>query len=105
MKWTQQNRKAYLVIKLIQLTLSLLLFGTTFLLYRSWKHKVPDNELMLSIKFIICMLSADIATFLIDMVMVLKRWRLFITLRFIGCALSFTLGVMVQVDFFKVVYD
>jgi len=95
MKWTQQNRNAYLLIKGIQLMTSWILIATTFMLYKDWQGKVPDHEMMAGMKLIFAMLVFDILTFLVDFVMVIKRWRFFINMRHILCCIAFTLGIMI----------
>ena len=105
MKWTKQNRRGYLTIKSIQTGISLLLFGICLILYFNyWKKSFPDDPLMVTMRLIIAMLAVDIATFLCDFIMILKRWAFFISLRFIFCSASVTLSAIVLVHFFSEEY-
>jgi hypothetical protein len=100
MKWTQENKSAYLRVKSVQTCISLLFLGTTFILYHyRWMKSSPDDPLISCIRLIMVLLLCDLATFLCDFVMVLKRNWFFISLRYITSSVSVTIGVMVQIDF------
>ena len=51
------------------------------------------------------LLLCDLLTFLCDFIMVLKRNWFFISLRYITSSVSFTLGVMIQIDFALTTYN
>ena len=100
MKWTSKNRRGYLTIKLIQFGMSLFLFGISLILYFNyWRRSHSDDHLVVTMRLIIAMLAMDMGTFLCDLIMVLKRWAFFISLRFIICSVSVTLGAMIMVHF------
>ena len=94
MKWTQQNRSAYLSIKLIQSIISLGLLGLCIMSYNHFNQIEPDHHLIIALRFTIGMICADLATFGMDFLMVIKRIKFFITVRYIFCVIAFTLGVM-----------
>ena len=58
---------------------------------------------MTSLRLVIGLLCFDIATILCDVVMVIRRFTTFIAIRFILSSISFTLGLMVQIDFYNYV--
>jgi hypothetical protein len=96
MKWTDQNRSAYLRVKSLQTCVSLLLLGVTYILYHfRWMRHSPDDPLVNCIRLLMMLLIGDLTTFLCDFIMVLRRNKFFISLRHIACCVSFTLGVMV----------
>jgi len=99
MKWTQQNKQAYLMIKFIQVLISGGFLAFSFHTWQRLNETQPDHPLMFALKFSMGMMAADIFTFFLDFVMVIRRLKVLISLRFIVCVLAFTLGVMVQVDF------
>ena len=88
-----------MAIKTIQLFLCILLLGITVYLFNKWKKEDQSVELMRIVKLLISMHFFDLATFLIDMVMVLKRWRFMIAMRFILSSISFAIGIVIQVAF------
>ena len=47
------------------------------------------------------LLGADILTYLIDFVLVIKRWKTMLFFRNIACTLSIVQAVIVQVSFYK----
>jgi hypothetical protein len=106
MKWTHQNRSAYLRLKTLQTSVALLLLGVTFILYHfRWMKTRPDEKMIYCIRLLMAMMIGDVFTFLCDFIMILKRMKFFISLRYIACAISFTIGVIVQTDFFLESYN
>ena len=45
-------------------------------------------------------LAFDLLTFLLDLVMVLRRWKFVIALRYIMCSVSLSLSVVLSVNFY-----
>jgi len=65
----------------------------------------PDDALIYCIRLIMVLLLCDLLTFLCDFIMVLKRNWFFISLRYITSSVSFTLAVMIQIDFSLTTYN
>ena len=101
MRWTNENRRAYLMIKTLQTLVSVVLLTITALCYKSWKETKPDHETMHIIRVVMLLHSFDLLTYMADFLMVIKRFKFFISLRFILCCVSFTLGIMIQYSFFS----
>lgn len=100
MRWTKQNRRAYCIVKLFQILVCLSMLGITVAYFVYWKqHKNDINDLMIIIKLLLSMHVFDLLVFLTDLIMVCKRWRTMIALRFILSSVAFSLGVVVQVHF------
>ena len=102
MKWTSKNMRGYLTLKSIQMCVSMFLFGVSLVLFfKYWRTDDPDSHLVVTMRLILGMLAVDIATFLCDFIMVLKRWAFFISLRFIICSVSVTLSTIIMIHFFS----
>ena len=99
MRWVQANRSVYLKIKTVQFSLSLLLLGISIILFFKWRHTKPDFLDFTINNMIIMLLSFDCAVYLTDYVMVIKRWRFFITLRHILSCISLAIATMIFMDF------
>ena len=90
----------------MQTCISLLFLGITFILYHyRWMKSSPDDTLISCVRLIMGLLLCDLLTFLCDFIMVLKRNWFFISLRYITSSVSFTLGVMIQIDFGLTTYN
>jgi hypothetical protein len=48
----------------------------------------------------LAILAFDLLTFLLDLVMVLRRWKFVIALRYIMCSVSLSLSVVLSVNFY-----
>ena len=101
-KWIKQNRKAYMYFTSIQISISTLLLGLTIIFQMKWYKQNPQHELMTLIILVIGLLGADILTYLIDFVLVIKRWKAMLFFRNIACTLSIVLGVILQADFYQI---
>ena len=90
----------------MQTCISLLFLGITLILYHfRWMKSSPDDALISCIRLIMVLLLCDLLTFLCDFIMVLKRNWFFISLRYITSSVSFTLGLMIQIDFALTTYN
>ena len=85
----------------IQIFVSMLLLGLTIVFQLKWRKQNPDHQLGTLIVLAIGVLGADILTYLIDFVLVLKRWKTMLFFRNIACTLSIVCSVILQVDFYK----
>ena len=61
----------------------------------------PDNSMMFTVRLMIIMHSFDLVTYTFDYLMVIKRWKFFISTRFITCTVSFVVGIIIQVSFYR----
>jgi len=95
MRWTTDNKRAYLWVKVIQTLFSLLMLAVTGYFYTRWQKTRPDDPIMPAARLMLIMHTFDLVIYLCDFIMVLKRWRFFITLRFILACIAFTLGLMI----------
>jgi hypothetical protein len=86
----------------IQITVSMLLLGLTVIFQMKWYQQNPQHELMTLILLVIGLLASDILTYLIDFVLVIKRWKAMLFFRNIACTLSIVLGVILQADFYQI---
>ena len=84
----------------IQICLSLLFLGLTTIFYINWYQKNPQHELLTVIVLILGMLGADILTYSIDFILVIKRWKAMLFFRHIACTLSLVMGIIIQADFY-----
>lgn len=106
MKWTNQNKRAYVWIKFIQVFACLIIQSITILFYLKWtEEKSADEAMMRVIRMLIVIHSFDLATYLVDLLMVCKRWRAMIALRFIFSSISFSVFVIVQILFTETMHD
>ena len=101
MQWTNNNRRAYVSLKLIQTLLSITLLATTLFFFRRWRNTQPKHELIAAVKLIIAIHAIDLLTYLFDFVMVYRRLRFLISARFITNSVSFTLGIIVMTMFYQ----
>lgn len=100
MKWIYENRRAYIRIKACQMMQVLFLLTIAIILLLGWQKKKPDNTLMVSVRLVIALLAFDVCAILCDFIMSIKFQRAFIGIRSIFSTISFTLGFMIQVDFY-----
>ena len=105
MKWTIENRRAYLSIKTVQILLSLSLLATIIVCHTKWMLTIPNKHVMVSFRLLLSMLVLDLFTFTLDVLMVIKRWKSMSMLRFIVCCISFTLGIVYQINFSGLIKD
>ena len=101
MQWTNNNRRAYVSLKLIQTLLSITLLAITLFFFRRWRNTQPKHELIAAVKLIIAIHAIDLLTYLFDFVMVYRRLRFLISARFITNSVSFTLGIIVMTMFYQ----
>ena len=99
--WIKDNKKAYMYFSSIQIFISMLLLGLTLIFFLKWNKQNPEHELQIPIKLVMGLLGADILTYLIDFVLVIKRWKTMLFFRNIACTLSIVQAVIVQVSFYK----
>ena len=62
------------------------------------KKGIQTNEH--SIRIIVSLLAFDLLTFLLDLVMVIRRWKFIIALRYMICSVSLSLSVVLSVNFY-----
>ena len=53
-----------------------------------------------NIRIIVGILAFDLLTFFLDLIMVLRRWKFVIALRYIMCSVSLSLSVVLSVNFY-----
>ena len=99
-KWTSMNRKPYLIIKAFQIILSLVMLAISIVLFIDWKKDVSSLAMRHSIRLVLGMHCFDIATYLMDIFMVVRRWQFFISGRQVLCSISFTIGFILQLEFY-----
>ena len=101
-KWTSVNKKPYLIIKAFQITLSLVMLAISIMLFVKWKQddKSQFAAMHHSIRLVLGMHCFDIATYLTDVFMVVRRWQFFISGRQVLCSISFTIGFILQLEFY-----
>ena len=66
---------------------------------------MPDEKMIYCVRLILALLMSDVITYLCDFIMILKRMKFFISIRYIACTISFTVGVIVQIDYFLQSYN
>ena len=96
MNWTSYNKKAYISLKLIQTFLSISLLTITILFFRRWSNTMPNHLLYSAVKLIIAIHAIDLLTYLFDFIMVYRRQKLLVSLRFITNSVSFSLGIVLM---------
>ena len=96
MKWTQSNKKAYVTIKIIQTIFTTIILEWTIVKFKAWKADRPNDPFMPAVKIALSMLCFDLLCYVLDFVMVLRRWKFCSQIRFIVCCLSFSLAVAIQ---------
>ena len=106
MKWTNQNKRAYVWIKSMQILVCIAVFAATILFYLKWsKENSPNLPMLRVIRLLTVIHSFDLATYLVDLLMVCKRWRAMIALRFILSSISFSIFIVVQVCFTETMHN
>lgn len=99
-KWTSMNRKPYLIIKVFQILFSMTMLTITILLFRQWTEDDKSVAMHHSIRLVLGMHCFDIVTYLMDIIMVLRRLQFFISGRQVLSSISFTLGFILQTEFY-----
>ena len=97
MRWTSNNKKAYLWIKSVQTVLSLIFLAVTIYLLTKWQGTKPNHGMMFAVRGCLVIHTFDLMTYFCDYVMIIKRWKFFIAARHILCCISVTMGIIVQI--------
>jgi hypothetical protein len=100
MKWTTQNRRAYLMIKTGQFCCSIVMLLLTIFFFRKWNQSKPNHPAMYLIRLIIALHACDLVTFMFDYFMVCKRAKALISFRFVTCTASVAISAIVQFSFY-----
>ena len=96
MKWTQNNRQAYITIKVIQTIFTTAVLEWTIVKFKAWNADRPNDPYMPAVKVALSMLCFDLLCYILDFVMVIKRWKFCTQFRYIVCCISFSLAIAIQ---------